>query len=67
MIAQPPLHLGALHALAAPVNQPDLAEPRVARRVQVLINDRHDVARRETVEIDGVFDRDVDRRFVFHC
>jgi hypothetical protein len=52
VIAEQPLDVGALHAFAAPVNQPDLAEPRAARGVQVFVDNRDDVARREAVQID---------------
>src|SRR5688500_4339437 len=65
VLAQQLLHGGALHALAAPVDQPNLLKSRVASGLEVLVNHRHDVSRRKAVKVDVVFDWDVDR-LVFH-
>ncbi len=46
----------ALNALAASVNQPHLAQAGFMRRADVLHDDRGDVARRERVEVERVFD-----------
>jgi len=48
----------ALHAGAAPVNQPHLAQAGLVRRVDVFLDDRLDVARLEGVEVEGAFDGD---------
>ena len=45
-----------LHAFAASVNQPHLTQARFMRSADVLLDDRRDVSRRERVEIDRVFD-----------
>jgi hypothetical protein len=45
-----------LHPNPAAVYQPDLAEARLVRRPDVLVDDRRNVARRERMEIDGLFD-----------
>ena len=47
----------ALDALAAAVNQPDLAEAGVVRRRDVFLDDRWNVARGEGVEVERRFDR----------
>ena len=47
----------ALDALPAPVNETYFAEPGLVGRADVLVDDRGDVAGREGVEIDEVFDR----------
>ena len=52
------LHDAALNALAAPVNQPDLTQPGLVRRVDVFLHHRRDVARRERMEVEMVFDGD---------
>jgi hypothetical protein len=59
-----PLHGGALHALAASVDQPYLLKSRRARGVQILIHYRNDIPGRKAVKIDRVFDRDFDARLV---
>src|SRR5437867_4002824 len=45
----------ALNAAAAPVNEADLAKPAIPGGVDVLLDDRFDVARLERVEVEGVF------------
>ena len=57
--------VGALHALAAAVNQPDLGEARLARRVQVLVDHGRSRRAAQSVQIDRVLDRDRER-FVVH-
>jgi hypothetical protein len=52
------LNDASLNAFASPVNQPDLAEACAMGRGDVFIDDRFDIARQESVQIDGVFDRD---------
>jgi hypothetical protein len=60
------LHDAALHASPAAVDDPDLGEASAVRRAQVLVDHRRDVARREGVEIDRVFDWDVDGVSILH-
>ena len=52
------LHDPALHAAAAPVNQPHFPQARVVRRAHVLLDDRSDVPRAEGVQVEEVLDRD---------
>ncbi len=66
MLTQAPLDVGALHPLAAAVNQPDFGEAGLTRRVQVFLDDGPHVARCKRVQIDAVLDGDVNG-FVFHC
>ena len=47
----------ALHALAASVDQPHLAESFLERGVEVRIDDLQNLARLEVVQVNGVFDR----------
>jgi hypothetical protein len=51
------LHDPALNAAAATVDEPDLANTGGCGGVDILGDDRADVARREGVEIQFVFDR----------
>jgi hypothetical protein len=51
----------ALRADAAAVDQPDLAQPRLGGLIEVGLGDRADLARRERVQIDRVFERELDR------
>ena len=46
----------ALNPLAAPVNQADLAQPRLVRRVHILLDHRSDVAGGERMEIERPLD-----------
>ena len=50
----------ALDADAAAVDQPHLAEPAHVGGLEVLGDDRRDVARDERVQVEGVLDRDPD-------
>ena len=50
------LHDAALHARAAAVNEPQLAQTRGMRLGHVLFDDRTDISRRERVQIDRGFD-----------
>ena len=59
MVFERPLHDGTLHALAASVNESNLGEARCVRCVDVLLDDRRDVARRERVKIERLFDRNL--------
>jgi hypothetical protein len=52
------LNDASLNALAAAVNQPDLAKSGFVCRVDVLLDNGRDVARRERVKVEVVFDRD---------
>jgi len=65
--AQQALHGGPLHALAAAMNEPDLLEAGLARRVEILVNHRYHIGWREAVEIYRVLDWNVDGCLVFHC
>ena len=49
-----------LNPSAAPVDQSHLAEAAGARGPKILIHDRRDVPRREGVEVEGIFDREID-------
>ena len=53
------LHDAALHACAAPVNQPHFAQATLVRGSDVLADDRGDVARGEGVEIELRFNGDL--------
>jgi hypothetical protein len=55
------LHDAALHAATAAVNEPDLAQTAVPRGRDVLFDNGWDVARSESVEVEGVFDRNPTR------
>ena len=59
MLLERLLNDAALNALAASVDQPHFAEPGFVRGIDVLFDDGCDVARRERVEIERVFDRDL--------
>jgi hypothetical protein len=48
-----------LDAFAAAVNQANLAEPSLVRRVHVLFDDRLDIAWLEGVQIERPFNRDL--------
>ena len=61
------LHDGALHALAASVNQTYLTQAGLARRVHVLIDDGRDVPRRERVQIERALDWDATAPFLAAC
>lgn len=50
-----------LYALAAAVNQSDLAQSGRMRRADVLFDDRGDIARRERVQVEGSLDRNAMR------
>jgi hypothetical protein len=52
------LHQAAQHAAPAAVHNPDLAQASSRRGVDVLLDDRGDVGRREGVEIELAVDRD---------
>ena len=67
MLAKQPLHGGALHALAAAMDETHFMKARVACGTQVFLDYRNDISGRETVEVDRIFDWDIDRRLVFHC
>ena len=58
MLLERVLDHAALDTLAASVNEPDLSESRCVSSTQILLNDVRDIARRERVEVEGVFDRD---------
>src|SRR5262245_30794846 len=53
------LHDAPLDSAAAPMNQADLAESSFPRRIDVLVDDRSDVARSKRVKIERVFDGDL--------
>ena len=60
------LHDAALHAAAASVNEPNLAQPGGVCLVDVLVDDRRDIARRKRVEIERAFDRNPQRVSILH-
>jgi len=45
-----------LHSNPAPVNQPDFAEARLVCRPDVFVHDRRNIAGRERVQVDRLFD-----------
>src|SRR5258706_15957815 len=51
----------ALHATPASVNDANLAKPRADGRLDVSLDDRRDVARRERVQVDVILDGDAVR------
>ena len=59
----------ALHAGAAAVNQPHLAQAGLVRGLDVLLDDRPDVARMEGVEVERAFYGDVVgvAVIIYHC
>lgn len=57
MLLERVLDDAALDALAAAVNQPDLAQAGGIRGPDVLVDHRSDVARMERMEVESVFDR----------
>lgn len=61
------LHDPALHPRATAMNQPHLAQSFRMRLVEVLFDDRGDVARREGVEVELAFDGDPQRVLILHC
>jgi hypothetical protein len=60
------LHDAALHAAAAPVNEPYLAQAGGVCLVDVLLDDRRDIGRRKRVEIERAFDRNPQRVSILH-
>ncbi len=54
------LHDPALHAATAPVNEAYLAKSGGCGGVDVLRDDRPDVGRRERMEVEVIFNRQVD-------
>lgn len=54
------LHETALHAPAPSVDQADFPEPRRVGCLQVLVDDRSNVGRRERVQVDHILDRHAD-------
>ena len=55
---------GALHPDAATVNQADLAESPLVGRLQILVDHRSHVPRRERVQIERVLDGNPNRLVV---
>jgi hypothetical protein len=53
--AQQALHSRALHALAAPVNQPHQRPSGCVSGMQIFVDDRDDIARQKRVEVDRLF------------
>jgi hypothetical protein len=54
----------ALNARAAAVNQPNLAQSRTPRGADIFLDDRSNVSGEECVEVETVFDRNVERAVV---
>jgi hypothetical protein len=50
------LNDAALNALAAPVNEPHLAKPRLVGGIHILFDNRLDIAGSERVQVEGAFD-----------
>ena len=55
-----------LNADAPAVHEPNFRQPSLVRLVDVLFDDRWDVARRESVEIEHAFDGYPDRVLILH-
>jgi hypothetical protein len=51
------LHHRTLHASAPPVDQPHLAEASLVRGPHVLLHNVNDIARREGMKVERIFDR----------
>jgi hypothetical protein len=45
-----------LHPNPPSVNEPDLRQANLVRRANVLVDDRRNIARRESVQVDRLFD-----------
>ena len=60
------LHDTALHAAAASVNEPHLAQAGGVCLVDVLLDDRRDIGRRKRVEIERAFDGNPQRVSILH-
>jgi len=54
------LHDGALHALPTPVDEADLHEALLVRRLEVVVHDAGDVAGCERVQVERGLDRQLD-------
>lgn len=57
MAVERTLHHRSLHALAAPVNQPHLAESCLVCGTDIFLHNVHHITRREGVQVEEVFDR----------
>ena len=66
VLPQETLHRRTLGSRAAAMNEPHDREPRLAGGVQILVDHSHDVTRLKGVQIDGVFDREMNRFFVHY-
>ncbi len=60
------LHDTALDAASAPVNEPYFSQTGGVGFLEVLLHDRGDVARRERVQVERVFDGDPERVSILH-
>jgi hypothetical protein len=58
MAFQRSLHDATLHAFPAAVDQPHFQKSSLVRRVEVFLDDRTHVARRDCVEVERGLDRD---------
>ena len=56
----------ALHPQPAAMDESDLAESCRVRFVDVLFDNRRDVRRRKSVEVEGALDGDVERVLILH-
>ncbi len=61
MVAQNLLDATPLHALALAMNEADFTEAALRSSLQVALNDRSDVTGRESMQVDGVLNRNFDR------
>jgi hypothetical protein len=59
MFVERRLHDPPLNAFPAAMYQPDFSQARSVRGMDVFVDHRRNVARRERVEIDRVFDREL--------
>jgi hypothetical protein len=66
MLAEHAMDRGALHADTPSVNEPDLAKAFEPRGLEILRDNVRNVARRERVEVEMAFDRNVDGIVLCH-
>ncbi len=59
MLFERPLHHRALDALAAAVDQPHFTEASLVRSAHIFLHDVHDLTRREGMQVEEVFDRNL--------
>jgi hypothetical protein len=61
------LHDAALHPCSPAMNEPDVAQSGSVCFIQILFDDRWDVAGREGVEVEDPFDGNREGVLILHC